>query len=234
MSSRELKKRKVAMPPASPRGAPPSPAGPPPSLSGASSSTAKGKREKRVRSASRKRGSRGMGGKLRQKEGKEAPKKKGQAAKAPVPPVPLFLPNPPPQPAQAAGPPAQPVGMLPTHMRGPMTPQTPPVKRKRERKHKYWKPWSEQTWEERLEREKYQERKAAEREAQQSLPLVRPIHFGCCPVLKVALCSFVKRSPCRTRRIDFSHQLFRARGKRRRDGMSCRCHVHPATPLRRS
>jgi len=139
-----------------------------------------------VRSNVRKRGSRGQGGKLKQKEkekAKDLAKKLSTPAAlnaATVAPVPTFN-----QPVQthpvnstiySASMPMQPVGMmphLPMHltMPNPLTPQSPPQKRKRERKKKHWKPWSEQTWEERLEREKFEERRAADKEAQESLPL---------------------------------------------------------------
>ena len=176
-------------PPPSPRGAPPqSPAGggarPPAAQSGASFSSGKGKREKRVRSATRKRGARGQGGKAK-------PKKKVETKKPPPPAAavqpaaavrpaaasatPLPLPGALPSANVSMGAPVQPAGAMQLGAPGvPMTPQSPPKKRKRERKNRHpghWKPWSEQTWEERLEREKYQERRAAEREAQQAMPL---------------------------------------------------------------
>lgn len=184
-------------PPPSPRGEPPaggrpaplSPSKAPPFAVAPSSSTGagggsvetKGKREKRVRSAARKRGSRGQGGKIKQKQkekAKELAKKHAIAAvhaslhparAAPVPGLPSAA-------MQSSSMPMQPVGMMPPvpmhlSMPSPMTPQSPPKKRKRERKNKHWKPWSEQTWEERLERQKFEERRAAEKEAQQSLPL---------------------------------------------------------------
>ena len=181
-----------------------------------------------MRSASRKRGSRGQGGKLRHKE-QDVAKKKQAAAKAPAPPVPIFPPSLPMQPAQSAAPPVQPVGMMPAHMRGPMTPQTPPVKRKRERKNRVWKPWSEQTWEERLEREKYQERRAAEREAQETLPLVRLNSCRCqslwgarqAVATDMCLAQWAFAAP------------FRARARKRSVEMSCRYRAHPATPRRR-
>ena len=171
-------------PPPSPRGALPSPAGDRPhncpraNLSTPHSAESKGgKREKRVRSATRKRGARGQGGKQKHKA-KEVAKKQALAAtragvseiQSVAAPLPTNIhPNPLSHAIQSAMVPFQPVGMLPTGE--PMTPQSPPKKRKRERKNRNWKPWSEQTWEERLERERYQERRAAAKEAQESLPL---------------------------------------------------------------
>ena len=177
-------------PPPSPGEAPPSPAGPPHNpqplsargdlnASANMSVESKGKREKRVRSATRKRGARGQGGKQRKKmKLEEAKKSRGVALSAAAATACPVLPRQQHElaPAEATaqpGMPAQPVGMMPgpTHAGSPMTPLSPPLKRKRERKSRTWKPWSEQTWEERLRREKYQERRAAEREAEQVLPL---------------------------------------------------------------
>lgn len=163
-------------PPPSPRGALPSPAAEQHAVADMGlSADSKGKREKRVRSATRKRGSRGQGGKAKHKS-KEAAKKKMLAGARPAispaaPTIMSFQSNMPPLSMQPVGMPMQPLGVLPSFVPLPTTPQSPPKKRKRERKNRNWKPWSEQTWEERLEREKYQERKAAQRAAQESLPL---------------------------------------------------------------
>jgi hypothetical protein len=167
----------------SPRGAPPSPRRAPPqspSGSGArpaatqagASASSKGKREKRVRSATRKRGARGQGGKAKSK--KKVTKNPVAVVMRPsvLPAAPLLV-----LPAAllsshaAISAPTQPAGLMHLGVEMAMTPQSPPKKRKRERKNRHWKPWSEQTWEERLEREKYQERRAAEREAQEAMPL---------------------------------------------------------------
>jgi hypothetical protein len=168
-------------PPMSPRGALPSPAADRPhnrpTPHSAECESKGGKREKRVRSATRKRGSRGQGGKQKHKAKEVARKQALAATRAGVSevqsvaaPLPTNIhPNPVSNAIQSAMVPFQPVGMLPNGE--PMTPQSPPKKRKRERKNRNWKPWSEQTWEERLERERYQERRAAAKEAQESLPL---------------------------------------------------------------
>ena len=125
-----------------------------------------------MRSATRKRGARGQGGKAKSK--KKVTKNPVAVVMRPsvLPAAPLLV-----LPAAllsshaAISAPTQPAGLMHLGVEMAMTPQSPPKKRKRERKNRHWKPWSEQTWEERLEREKYQERRAAEREAQEAMPL---------------------------------------------------------------